>query len=192
MFVFFPPSLIEFLQKIFLKQKKKKWPNHHHSSSIEVDKQQCHAGVYCTFSTLTTDFLIFLALCWKSSFTRTVPGKPVHELISHMIYKMGKMLQNICKRCQKIYTTLIVSLTKLIILKIGLKSSTLYRRLVPGIIHLALQTIPHVYQGLTRQLGRQRSPANSNKLTFFYIYIGYRFPLSLSTIWGNHLPLTSC
>ena len=22
-----------------------------------------------------------------------------------------------------------------------------------------------------------------------YIYIGYRFPLSLSTIWGNHLPV---
>ena len=24
---------------------------------------------------------------------------------------------------------------------------------------------------------------------FLYIYIGYRFPLSLSTIWGNHLPV---
>ena len=22
-----------------------------------------------------------------------------------------------------------------------------------------------------------------------YIYIGYRFPLSISTIWGNHLPV---
>ena len=44
-----------------------------------------------------------------------------------------------------------------------------------------------------------RSPEISReqvqKLTpqfLLYIYIGYRFPLSLSTIWGNHLPhLTS-
>ena len=44
----------------------------------------------------------------------------------------------------------------------------------------------------TRQLGRPRSPANrfrsQHHNLFFYIYIGYRFPLSLSTIWRNHLP----
>ena len=41
-----------------------------------------------------------------------------------------------------------------------------------------------------------RSPEISReqvqKLTpqfLLYIYIGYRFPLSLSTIWGNHLPV---
>ena len=41
-----------------------------------------------------------------------------------------------------------------------------------------------------------RSPEISReqvqKLTpqfLLYLYIGYRFPLSLSTIWGNHLPV---
>ena len=44
----------------------------------------------------------------------------------------------------------------------------------------------------TRQLGHLRSPANrfrNEHHNFCYIYIGYRFPLSLSTIWGNHLPV---
>ena len=44
----------------------------------------------------------------------------------------------------------------------------------------------------TRQLGHPRSPANrfrNKHHNFCYIYIGYRFPLSLSTIWGNHLPV---
>ena len=47
----------------------------------------------------------------------------------------------------------------------------------------------------TRQLGHPRSPANRfrsehhNFLFVFYIqYFGYSFPLSISTIWGNHLP----
>ena len=30
---------------------------------------------------------------------------------------------------------------------------------------------------------------NSGNLYPIYIYIGYRFPLFLSTIWGNHLPV---
>ena len=45
---------------------------------------------------------------------------------------------------------------------------------------------------LTRQLGRPRSPANrfrSEHHNFCFIYIGYRLPLSPSTIWGNHLPV---
>ena len=44
----------------------------------------------------------------------------------------------------------------------------------------------------TRQLGHPRSPANrfrSEHHNFCSIYIGYRFPLSRSTIWGNHLPV---
>ena len=30
--------------------------------------------------------------------------------------------------------------------------------------------------------------SEANTTICFYIYIGYRFSLSLSTIWGNHLP----
>ena len=44
---------------------------------------------------------------------------------------------------------------------------------------------------ITRQLGRPRYPptgSEANTAFFVYIYIGYRFPLSPSTIWGNHLP----
>ena len=52
---------------------------------------------------------------------------------------------------------------------------------------------PHLRKKIrTRQLGRPRSPANNFRNehhNVVYIYIGYRFPLSLSTIWGNHLPV---
>ena len=37
---------------------------------------------------------------------------------------------------------------------------------------------------VTRDLPPTGSEANT---TILFIYIGYRFPLSLSTIWGNHL-----
>ena len=48
----------------------------------------------------------------------------------------------------------------------------------------------HKYNKATRSPEISREQVQ--KLTpqfLLYIYIGYRFPLSLSTIWGNHLPV---
>ena len=41
---------------------------------------------------------------------------------------------------------------------------------------------------VARDLPRTGSETNTT-IFVIYIYIGYRFPLSLSTIWGNHLPV---
>ena len=40
---------------------------------------------------------------------------------------------------------------------------------------------------VARDLPRTGSETNTT-IFVIYIYIGYRFPMSLSTIWGNHLP----
>ena len=54
---------------------------------------------------------------------------------------------------------------------------------------------PHIWdtkseQGnsVARDLPRTGSETNTT-IFVIYRYIGYRFPLSLSTIWGNHLPV---
>ena len=52
------------------------------------------------------------------------------------------------------------------------------------------QSTTHLKQGnsVTRDLPQTGSETNTT-IFVIYIYIGYRFPLSLSTIWGNHLPV---
>ena len=41
---------------------------------------------------------------------------------------------------------------------------------------------------VARDLPQTGSETNTT-IFVIYIHIGYRFPLSLSTIWGNHLPV---
>ena len=41
---------------------------------------------------------------------------------------------------------------------------------------------------VARDLPQTGSETNTTSFVI-YIYIGYRFPLSLFTIWGNHLPV---
>ena len=54
---------------------------------------------------------------------------------------------------------------------------------------IGVEVLVSIKQGnsVTRDLPPTGSEANTT--IFLYIYIGYRFPLSLSTIWGNHLPV---
>ena len=50
----------------------------------------------------------------------------------------------------------------------------------------------HLTAKITVNNKATRSPEISRQQVhhnFCFIYIGYRFPLSLSTIWGNHLPV---
>ena len=53
-----------------------------------------------------------------------------------------------------------------------------------------IHNISFLIQGnsVARDLPRTGSETNTT-IFVIYIYIGYRFPLSLSTIWGNHLPV---
>ena len=38
------------------------------------------------------------------------------------------------------------------------------------------------------EISRQQVQKLTSQFLYIYIYIGYRFSLSLSTIWANHLP----
>ena len=65
-----------------------------------------------------------------------------------------------------------------------------------GIKSKRLILIFFIYYSKTKKNKATQSPEISRqqiqKLTpqfLLYIYIGYRFPLSISTIWGNHLPV---
>ena len=51
---------------------------------------------------------------------------------------------------------------------------------------------PSAPREITRQLISHEQVQKLTPQFLLYIYIGYRFPLSLSTIWGNHLPVILC
>ena len=102
-------------------------------------------------------------------------------MLNIQTYNFNKMV--LCIYIIYLHTNLHPSFSKLSIMHIG--HVHMWEN-----IHLTLRLIKSYNNKATRSPEISREQVQ--KLTpqfLLYIYIGYRFPLSLSTIWGNHLPV---